>query len=373
MPRLNIMVIGNFHSHPSAEAFLDKFIDIIINLSDNCFLISGDLPSRFLGKIFYTKTKALVYPYLPNFVNYLINQLKAAFFIIKYSLHYKIDVIIFLAPPIIPMLIAKLLGLRIIRYQGGSYSKQTFGDKKSKRRYLFSWLFETMPAIISDTILIESKASLSFQNLDKYKDKIMFGMLYVDTTKFKIITPLAERDHIGYVGSLNENKGVDKFCDSLKLIREDLVKKGLRVLIVGDGELYGDIENKIDSYDLSKLVDLVGWIPHDELPYYLNKIKLLIIPSISEGLPNIALEAMSCGTVILSTPVGGLSDIVEDGITGFILENNSPECIAKNIMRCLRFSNLKFTSENAMKLIIQKYSYDQALERYYGILNNEME
>lgn len=371
MLKSNSMVIGNFHSHPSAEAFLDKFINILVDLSDNCFLISGDLPPRFDGKIFYTKTNATIYPYLPNSANYLINQLKAAFFVINYSMRYKINAIIFLAPPIIPMLVAKLFGIRILRYQGGSYSKQTFGNRISLKRFILSWLFETLPAMISDTILIESEASLSFQNLDKYKDKIMYGMLYVDTTNFKISTPLAERDFIGYVGSLNENKGANKFCDSLELIKDDLIKKRLRVLIIGDGELYGDIENKIHSSDLSKLVDLTGWILHDDLPHYLNKIKLLIIPSSSEGLPNIALEAMSCGTIVLATPVGGLSDIVEDGITGFIMENNSSGCIAKNILQALNSTKLNEISANAYLCINSSFTFSKALQRYSCILENK--
>ena len=76
---------------------------------------------------------------------------------------------------------------------------------------------------------------------------------------------------------------------------------------------------------VNKNVTLVGWISHDELPSYLNMLKLLVVPSYTEGLPNIVIEAMSCGTPVLATPVGGVPDLIEDGITGFILEDNFPE------------------------------------------------
>ena len=117
----------------------------------------------------------------------------------------------------------------------------------------------------------------------------------------------------------------------------------------------------------------VGWIPHDELPKYLNQLKLLVLPSYTEGLPNIMLEAMACGTPVLATPVGAIPEVIKDEETGFILKNNSPECIAENVMRALEHPNLGEIVNNARNLIERKYTYEAAVERYRWMLGKIME
>jgi hypothetical protein len=67
----------------------------------------------------------------------------------------------------------------------------------------------------------------------------------------------------------------------------------------------------------------------------------MVIPSFTEGLPNIMLEAMACGTPVLATPVGAISDIIRDSETGFIMENNSPKCIIENVNRVIGSSELE--------------------------------
>ena len=60
--------------------------------------------------------------------------------------------------------------------------------------------------------------------------------------------------------------------------------------------------------------------------------------------------------------------MIKDGETGFILKNNSPECIAENILRALNYRNLDKIVRNARKLVEEKYTYEAAVERYKAIL-----
>ncbi len=102
----------------------------------------------------------------------------------------------------------------------------------------------------------------------------------------------------------------------------------------------------------------------------MNELKLIILPSYTEGLPNIMLEAMACGTPVLATPVGSIPDVIKDGETGFIMKNNSPECIAENVIRALNYPNLEQISLNARILVEKEYTYEKAVEKYKKVLEN---
>ena len=80
------------------------------------------------------------------------------------------------------------------------------------------------------------------------------------------------------------------------------------------------------------------------------------------------IEAMACATPVLATPVGGIPDIIIDGETGFILEDNSPKNIAKNIVRALQHPNLESISINARKMVKDRYAYETSVTNCNGII-----
>ena len=121
---------------------------------------------------------------------------------------------------------------------------------------------------------------------------------------------------------------------------------------------------------LNDKVKFVGWISHDELPYYLNELKLFVLPSYTEGLPNIMLEAMACGTPVLVTPVGSIPDFIKDGETGFIMENNSPDSIVRNIIRAINHPDKELILKNAQDLVKFQFSFEVAVEKYRKMLKN---
>ena len=81
------------------------------------------------------------------------------------------------------------------------------------------------------------------------------------------------------------------------------------------------------------------------------------------------LEAMACGTPVLATPVGAIPDVIKDEETGFIMKDNSPECIARNVIRALNHSNLEQVAQNARALVEKEFTFEKAVERYREILS----
>jgi len=217
-------------------------------------------------------------------------------------------------------------------------------------------------------IVVYSPILVKQFSLEKHRHKISLAHEYfLDFHKFKIRKPLDQRDSlVGYIGRLSQEKGILNLMEAIPKVVQ--AKDETTFLIGGDGPL----RNKVEEYanKLGNKVKFVGWIPHDELPDYLNELRLLVVPSYTETGPYIAFEAMACGTPVLGTPVGLMADVLGDGENGFIMENNSPECIAKNIVRAMSHPDLEQIARNARALVEREFTHEAAVERYRKVLES---
>ena len=79
----------------------------------------------------------------------------------------------------------------------------------------------------------------------------------------------------------------------------------------------------------------VGARPHDEIPLWMNASDVLCLPSLNEGLPNVALEAMACGLPVVASRVGGVPEVVRDGVNGFLVPPSDLRALADALRRAL--------------------------------------
>jgi glycosyltransferase involved in cell wall biosynthesis len=269
---------------------------------------------------------------------------------------------------ILPVFVAKILRSKIIFPLAASIK----GSAKAQNNWLNNLLlvFESITFDLADCIILYSGNLISDWGLSRYNNKIRIGREhFLDFNAFTVTTPISSRPPlIGYIGRLSGEKGVQHFAQALPTILDD--RQDLRVLIGGDGQLKESIEASLQEEGLTARVDLPGWISHDDLPRYLNQFRLLVLPSYSEGLPNIMLEAMACGTPVLATPVGAIPDVIIDGKTGFIMENNSPECIAENVKRALDSPDLERIAENGRRFVEENFTFEKTVENWKEILQS---
>jgi glycosyltransferase involved in cell wall biosynthesis len=145
-------------------------------------------------------------------------------------------------------------------------------------------------------------------------------------------------------------------------------RNDVRFLIVGQGPLSEKIKGYLNEQGLSGQVTMIPWVPHDLLPVYLNGLRLLVLPSYTEGLPNIMIESLACGTPFLATAVGAIPDFIQDSVTGFIMPDNAPNHISADILRALNSNASGEIVVNGRRLVEREFSYGATVEKYARIL-----
>lgn len=360
------------------QILVDNFIEIMEPISDTIYLIAGNYHediSKHKFNLINLKMDDKKYSVFIKILNFIVMQFKMSYELLK--IRNNVDIVIFFisTPFIIPMLISKAINKKTIIIATGSSSrgsKQSYKDFKIKSK-LFSEVLKFLEKSnyhFSDCIVVISSKLVKELDLEKYKEKINYACAtFVDTDHFSVENDLKDRNNtIGFIGRLTETKGILQFVKSIKILSKN---NNFNFFIGGDGHLREEVEKELLKTDLKKLVTFKGWISHDDLPQYLNTLKLIVIPSYTEAFPAIALEAMACGTPVLITPVGGVRDIIDDGENGFIMEDNSPELIAKNIQRVLNYPNLGYVATNARIFLENNFSQGQITKNYEMIIKSK--
>lgn len=362
MRRSAILIIGHLKDHWSSTAFLQKLTKMTMTVNEVSVVISAGSPGEGPEIIHYrlpwqreTRSRIL------NAVRFTVNQLYVSVIVIFESIRFKTLNAVIIPPLIVPIVELRCFGTKVFLYRGGDISYIKMGHFENIVDTLMRWL----PLKMADHVVVEGKGVIDGASLNDYIGKILVLPQYVDTNKFFISRAYNERsNHISYIGGLFESKGLIELIEAVRIDSTKLLDRGWQVRIIGDGPLRTKIQEAIHEVGLEAVVELCQSLTHDQVAVELNDTKLLILPSRTEGLPNIVLEAMACGTPVLATPVGGIPDIIKDGYNGFLLESQSPPHIAREMVAVIARSDLDAISERARETMEGNNSYKAATARW---------
>lgn len=142
---------------------------------------------------------------------------------------------------------------------------------------------------------------------------IFIPAFYVDFEIFKPRKNIERKKwRFVYSGRFETNKNIFALLEAFKSVSKDFPSAELKM--IGDGVLLEKVrkfvkKNKLDG------VEILGWLPgHEDLAKVYCASACLVMPSFSEGGPRVTLEAMACGTAVISTPVGIMREVIRDGI-----------------------------------------------------------
>ena len=175
------------------------------------------------------------------------------------------------------------------------------------------------------------------------------------------------------VGRLAPWKNVDSIIEAMYLLKKEDLK--INLIIVGSGPQELDLKKQVDNLNLSNEVIFTGQKKYLELKEFYKSADIYIQASGYEGLPHVLLEAINFDLAIISTPIGGTNEILQDGKNGFILDlEKGIKPNSKNLKNIIleAVNNKKLTDEkrvNAKKLLNSKFDESKNLYEYLEILN----
>jgi glycosyltransferase involved in cell wall biosynthesis len=153
--------------------------------------------------------------------------------------------------------------------------------------------------------------------------------------------PATERASAGpcvaMIASLTPKKDHGTFLEAVKLMTKDAPE--VRFRIVGEGALRDKLADRVTSMGLTGVVELTG--ARDDIGALLSEIDVSVLTSLKEGCSNVVLESMAAGCPLVITDVGGNRELIEDGVTGYLVPPGDAAGIARRVLELLRDPSLR--------------------------------
>ena len=148
--------------------------------------------------------------------------------------------------------------------------------------------------------------------------------------------------------------------------------KGVRLSLIGDGPLRRQLVEFCTQQSIND-VEFLGKLPHIDTLKHIENSDVFILTSIEEGMPNVIIEALALGKPVIATAVGGIPEVVKDGVNGILVPPKSPEHIAKALERLLSDSGLRKKFSRAAAESVKDYTWSKITEKYERIYSSSLE
>ncbi len=141
------------------------------------------------------------------------------------------------------------------------------------------------------------------------------------------------------IAELTKNKGLSYLVEAAGRLEARGRSPKLKIMVVGEGEERLSLENLISKWNLQDVVCFPGFIR--EASRYLKAGDIFVLPSVKEGLSYVIMEAMAAGLPIVASGIGGITDLVQEGVNGILVPPKSPEALAEALGKLLADEELR--------------------------------
>jgi len=187
----------------------------------------------------------------------------------------------------------------------------------------------------------------------------------VKLLRVKSSNSVSQNPSLVFVGGLRQVKDPMNLIEVFKVVSEHV--KNVHLQIVGDGPLRQSVERKIEYYGLKDLVTMHGAVSNQKALEVLASSEIYVSTSIEEGFPTSLVEAMALGKAIVATNVGGVPEIVTDGINGLLTPPRLPRRMAQLIELLLKDPVLAEKLGKAAVESVADFSWNNITKAYLRI------
>ena len=196
----------------------------------------------------------------------------------------------------------------------------------------------------TNVLITQGKSWMNFYKGYNVKNiPIKIQQNWIDFNKYKIEKREFDKNELNilFLGWVDRNKGIFDLLLVFKKIVQKKINLKLNLLIAGKGRDFNLVKFKIEKYNLSKHVRLLGWVNQDKKLQLLKKSDIYVCPSYFEGFPNSLLECMASGIPSISTNVGSIPDVILNGKNGFLYDPGNIYELESLIVSLLNNSKLR--------------------------------
>ncbi len=224
-----------------------------------------------------------------------------------------------------------------------------------------------------DLTIAISKASLEkFRSTFSFPGPAIISYSLIDPPPPHFVKPVSNKNsfHIVYFGRMYHLKGVFLLLDAFRTLLSKYPHTELSY--IGDGPDKHALQKQVKIESLAKQVHFLDFIDKEELYQKLARFDLFCLPSFSEGFPCSILEAMSIGLPVIASSVGGISEIIENGVSGLLIEPNHKDALVEALTQLSDPALRMQIGKNGLKRYRDQFSTEYSLSRlitfYKGVL-----